>query len=297
MRRRRRIFRAFAMVGMPIAIAGLVLCAAMLFLSDARALTHMPRFLAGILAFLAGVQIVAAGLIGELILSLWRGRPSGAARDASALSVVLAGGLFARRAELEDALRKAGVGPFDVLDAEGAAGGGTFLLVEPEGLGDIKDVVGRVRAGNARAARGASGAACAARGALVGDFPGTPRSVAELDAWFAGQGVVVERAAAGGDRRSQRINPCTLVRHFPLFFLARYHARPLHFFGAAGGITAFAGLALGLVIKLSALAGMRRYFLMELALGFAVAGLQLFVTGLLGELLAYVRNAPGMPRK
>ena len=59
----------------------------------------------------------------------------------------------------------------------------------------------------------------------------------------------------------------------------------------------FAGLALGLVIKLSALAGMRRYFLMELALGFAVAGLQLFVTGLLGELLAYVRNAPGMPRK
>ncbi|HNS00630.1 MAG TPA: glycosyltransferase [Planctomycetota bacterium] len=293
-RRRRRVFSAFAAAGAPLALAGLCLCAGMLFLSETGAAAHMPRFLAGILAFLVGVQILAAGLIGELILSIWRGRRRAAPSDA--LAVVPAGGFVARgtvgvaaarRAELEEALRRAGAEPFEITEAAGAAG--AALVVAPAGLDDLAELTTRARAGSAQALVGASGAAWAARGALLADFPGTPRSGGELEAWFAGQGVVVRRAGDGTPRRAGRFS---VLRHFPLFFLARYHARPLHFFGAAGGLAACAGLALGLAVKLSPLAGMRRYFLMELALGFAVAGIQLFVTGLLGELLAYARNAP-----
>ncbi len=297
-RRRSRIFPAFAMTGAPLALAGLLLCAGMLFLSEAGAYAHMPRFLAGILAFLAGVQIVAAGLLGELILSIWRGRPRGRPRDAAALAVVPAGAFAARgadtaaaarRSEIEGALRMANVGPFEVTDAAGASG--TALVIAPEGLGDIPEIAARVRAGPVQAVTGASGAAWAARGALLVDFPGTPRSGGELEAWFAGQGAAV-RCVNAGVEMPRRARFLVVLRHFPLFFLARYHARPLHFFGAAGGLTAFAGLALGIAVKLSAIAGMRRYFLMELALGLAVAGIQLFVTGLLGELLAYARNTP-----
>ncbi|NMD35269.1 MAG: glycosyltransferase, partial [Planctomycetes bacterium] len=93
-RRRRRVFSAFAAAGAPLALAGLCLCAGMLFLSETGAAAHMPRFLAGILAFLVGVQILAAGLIGELILSIWRGRRRAAPSDA--LAVVPAGGFVAR---------------------------------------------------------------------------------------------------------------------------------------------------------------------------------------------------------
>jgi len=122
------------MVGTPVALAGLVLCTAMLVLPDDGALAHMPKFLAGILAFLAGVQIVAAGLIGELILSMLRGKPAGAAREGSGLWVAPASGQAAHRAELEDALRRAGLGPFDIV-AEGTAASGTFLLAEHAGMG------------------------------------------------------------------------------------------------------------------------------------------------------------------
>ena len=54
---------------------------------------------------------------------------------------------------------------------------------------------------------------------------------------------------------------------------------------------AFTGIAAGVALKLSLLPGLIRYFLMGMAIGLAVAGIELFVAGLLGELLAYVRNA------
>ena len=118
-----------------------------------------------------------------------------------------------------------------------------------------------------------------------------PATVTELAVWCGAAGIGVRRLDAGGIERPWRPSWITRVSHVALQFLARYQTRPLHFFGSLGAAFAALGVAGGLGIKCSAMDGPARYLLMELALGFAVAGMELFVAGLVGELLAYLRSA------
>ena len=287
----RRVFRFFAATGAPLAALGLLLCLCLLPASPAASFQRIPLFLGGILAFLVGVQILATGLLCELILSLWwRSRPR-ARKEERCVSILLSADAQDGAAEAAEACAVARPDlSFEVLTERrgiAVARGAHFVLVERAGLADLPAIVAHVTDGDGHAlVIGPSGKSAGAGGELLADFPGFPRSTEELRVWCTSAGWELKPTGEG----TGAIGLLAHLKHLPLSFLARYHARPLHFFGVCGGIMAFLGGATGLGIKLSAVSGQLRYLLMELALGLAVAGVELFVAGLLGDLLAYVRS-------
>ncbi len=318
--RGRRTFRFFAATGIPLATAGLAVCFIMLLAAPENPLTHMPFFLSGILAFLIGVQFLAAGLLGEFILSILnlaqQKRSRQNSRTQNRVSILLKPFDLQKAQRIERAVsegsavscefiapRKVHVSSSDknaateVPFAE-APTGAVFLLAhpssDPEALLALYRQLKEPAPGRLPARAGsvlhASAALTEAAGpaTLLNDFPGMPGSVGELAAWCRARGYRILRSSGNGTAvRTTRFLFSTFL-HLPLFFLGRYHARPLHFFGSLGGIATITGVAAGVAVKLSSLSGAPRYFLMELCLGLAVAGIELFVAGLLGELLASV---------
>jgi glycosyltransferase involved in cell wall biosynthesis len=293
-RRSRGVFDLFAAAGAPLSLAGLLLCLLMLPAAHAPAFDRIPLFLSGILAFLVGIQILAAGLLCELVLSIWRSRLPRRAQEPDLVSVILTGGTDA----LADADRRALDGvKHEIVDPGGEAcgphtatvRGSRFILLAPGAAGDCAALLAAPAAAGALCI-GPSGRSGGGSAEILKRFPGTPRSLAELAVWCAGAGRRLEGIDPERGPRGLRAGLRAKIRYLPVFFLARYHARPLHFFGSAGAVLAATALAGGLAVKLSMLGGQLRYALMELALGLAVAGVQLFVAGLLGELLAYVAS-------
>ena len=282
----RRVFELFARVGIPLSAVGLLLSLALLPFSAAASFRHVPLFLAGILLFLIGVQTVAAGLLCELILSAKerstekRKRPE--KEESGAPSVVACGEDEELRGRIREEIER--------LRAQGSLGkenGERVLVVESGGEKEIEKLLSFEK--NEKAVLLApSQRACLCDADTLAAFPGTPRSVRELALWALASGREVLSLQEEGKTRNYRIGILTAVRYLPLVFLGRYRSRPLHFFGSAGILLVASGTLAGVIVKASRLGGHLRYFLMELALGFAVAGVELFLVGLLGELLVYV---------
>jgi len=280
----RRVFEFFARVGIPLSAAGLLLCLALLPFSSAAAFRHVPLFLAGILLFLIGVQALAAGLLCELVLSL-KGKAPGKKEGDLPLSVVLC----AEDEELEKKVNEEIARRAEEGTPEKGAGR-RFLVVEKGGEKDIGKLLSASSPGKA-VLIASSGNACLCDAETFSAFPGTPRRPRELAVWALSSGREVFSVQGEGKGRKYRSGIVALVRFLPVAFLGRYRSRPLHFFGSAGILLLTLGTLAGLAVKASRLGGHLRYFVMELALGFAVAGVELFLAGLLGELLAYVSRS------
>lgn len=259
-RPKKRIFRFFAGMGSPLSILGLALCGGLFLLPPEQAAHHMPLFLSGILALLVGIQFFAAGLLGEFILSLWwlvYPKPGTQADDSPAFT-------WHPRPYPES--------------------GSSEVPSESQGKPQAED-----KPENALLLA-PDGRSCFGPPTLLQGFPGTPQSLAELSVWCRAAGIPIRQARENGETIPCKPSLFQQLRHLPLFFVARYHARPLHFFGLWGGAATVLGVAAGVAVKLSPLAGIHRYFCMALCLGVSVAGIQLFAAGLLGELLAYLRS-------
>jgi len=297
-RGRRRLFKSFAVLGAPLAAGGLVLNLALLPAAHSPGFERFPLALAGILAFVVGVQLIAAGLLCELALSLAQPRQKKSLPGDPEKTV----GLFLPHtsetpppAVLEalsaQNLKWVVLPRWEPSPSDGPGDRDTayFLFLErkedphaPELLRELPHATGLLVSPQFSSACG--------RSELLKEFPGAPRSVRELIVWWKSTGSTVWIKKTSGE-----LLPCgagffSCLRHLPLFFLGRYHSRPLHFFGGIGVVLAALGLAVSGGMKLSSVGTALRYLVMGLGIGFCVAGLQLAVTGLVGELLAYLKN-------
>lgn len=81
---------------------------------------------------------------------------------------------------------------------------------------------------------------------------------------------------------------------FTMFFLAKYSKRPLHFFGLIGGWSAFVGLIILSYLTILKFMGERigNRPLLLLGILLLIAGLQIFFTGFLADLMINISHSP-----